>query len=298
MSNSKKNSGNSKISFFGELSMMSVMGTIGLIALVIACFAFYGFMCSSPSKKVRVDDDAGIFTSGEIRELEEMAERLSRKEDINVIIVTTRDKGRGYSNSDDDCAEYAGDYYADTCIKTSLVNNSGICIFIDLTLDSPGNRFFWIYTYGTAYFAIDDDECYELFASQRSLLRDEEYFEAISNIMDDLDDYDYESTAAVTFFCLIIPAGLALLITAIATSARRIDKKPESKTYSTPDSSITLKDKVIKTRKIRHESSSGGAEAADASDPRLISDVFEVLKSFNALCFDVSVLNEDHRYEA
>lgn len=259
MSNTKKDSkGSNKISFFGELSMMSIMGTAGLIALVIACFAFYGFMSSSPSKKVRVDDDADIFTSREISELEDMAERLSRAEDINVVIVTTRDKGRGYSNSDEDCAKFAGDYYSRTCIKTSLVNNSGICILIDLTLDSPGNRFFWIYTYGTAYFAIDDDECYELFSSQRNLLGNEEYFDAISNIMDDLRDYNYESTALVTFFCLIIPAGLALLITAIATTPRSLDKKPESKFYQTPDSSIVLNDRVTKTRKIRHESSSGG----------------------------------------
>ena len=254
---SKKTADN-KISLFGEMSMMSVMGTIGLIALVIVCFAFYGFMSSSPKKRVSVVDDADVFTSRELRDLQDMAEDLSRSEDINVVIITTRDKGRGYSNSDEDCAQFAEDYYADTCIKTSLVNNSGVCILVDLTLDSPGNRFFWIYAYGTACFAIGEDECYELFNSQRSALSDQEYYEALSNILDKLDKYDYQSTALVTFLCLIVPALLAWAITAIATVPRNLDKKPESKVYETPESSLVLDDRVTRTRRIKHESSSGG----------------------------------------
>lgn len=256
MSTSKKN--NNKISLFGEMSMMSVTASILLILLVVACVAFYIFMSSSPKKKVRVDDDAQIFTSSEERELQELAEDLSEDKDINVIIVTTRDKGRGYSNSDEDCARYAGDYYADACIKTSLVNNSGICIFIDLTIDEPGQRFFWIYTYGTAYFAIDDDECTSLFQSQRSRLSEGDYYGALTRIFDDLEDYDYESVAPMTFFCLIIPAILSLFITWVATSPKGLDKKPASKNYMIPCEGLKLSDKVTKTRKIRHESSSGG----------------------------------------
>ena len=256
MSTSKKN--NNKISLFGEMSMMSVTASILLIILVVACVAFYVFMSSSPKKKVRVDDDAQIFTTSEERELQELAEDLSEDKDINVIIVTTRDKGRGYSNSDEDCARYAGDYYADACIKTSLVNNSGICIFIDLTIDEPGQRFFWIYTYGTAYFAIDDDECTALFQSQRSSLSEGDYYGALTRIFDDLEDYDYESVAPMTFFCLIIPAILSLFITWVATSPRGLDKKPASKNYMIPCEGLKLSDKVTKTRKIRHESSSGG----------------------------------------
>lgn len=252
----KKNG--SGISLFGEMSMMSVTASILLVVLVTACVAFYAFMSSSPKKKVRVDDDAGIFTSGQERELEELASELSEDKDINVIIITTRDKGRGYSNSDEDCAKFAGDYYADACIKTSLVNNSGICILIDLSLDEPGQRFFWIYTYGTAYFAIDDDECTSLFQKQRSRLSDCDYYGALTRIFDDLEDYDYESVAAVTFFCLIIPALASLFITWAVTSPRGLDKKPVSKKYSSGGEGLKLTDRVTKTRKIKHESSSGG----------------------------------------
>ena len=51
------------------------------------------------------------------------------------------------------------------------------------------------------------------------------------------------------------------------------------------------------------EADSPAAEAAtrveaEADSDLLPSDILEVLKSFNALCFDVSVLYEDHCYEA
>ena len=249
---------NKSVNIVREMGKMSVGSVIGLIVLVIACVAFYAFMSQSPSKKVIVDDDADIFSTSERHELEELAERLSREEDINVVIVTTRDKGRDYTNSDEDCEEFAGDYYADKCIKTSLVNNSGICILVDLTLDAPGQRFFWIYTYGTAYFAVDDDECTELFRDQKDLLSNGEYYEAISNILDDLRDYDYDNLGYVSFFSLIIPAILALFLTWIVTSPNSLDKKPESKHYSTGGSNIMLTDRVTRTRRIRHESSSGG----------------------------------------
>ena len=259
-SDKKKKQQEGKVSFFGEMSMLSVTATIGLVALVILCVAFYAFMSSSPSKKIRVDDDAGIFTRSQIGDLEDMARQLSRRKDINVVIVTTRDKGRGYSNSDEDCERFAADYYKKACIKTSLVNNSGICILIDLTIDEPGQRFFWLYTYGTAYFAVSDDECMSLFRSQKSLLSDGQYYDALENILDDLDGYDYRNTSSVTFFCLIIPAGLAFVITLICTASKGLDKKPQAKQYKTPESSLELSDKVTSVKRIYNppSSSSGG----------------------------------------
>lgn len=248
----------SKISLFGEMSMMSVAAVFGLFAVVVGCVAFYLFMSSSPKKHVTIDDNAGIFTNAEENELERMASRLSHNEDINVVVVTTRNKGRGYSNSDEDCARYAGDYYADECIRTSLVNNSGICILIDLTLDEPGQRFFWIYTYGTAYFAIDDDECVSIFSSQRSELSSGEYYQAIENILGKLSKYNYESYSAVAFFTLLIPAVLSFFITWIFTSPRALDKKPKSKEYEISSEGLHLSEKLIKTQRIKHESSSGG----------------------------------------
>ena len=167
-SDKKQKQQEGKVSFFGEMSMLSVTATIGLVALVILCVAFTHLCLPPLRKKIRVDDDAGIFTRSQIGDLEDMARQLSRRKDINVVIVTTRDKGRGYSNSDEDCERFAADYYKKACIKTSLVNNSGICILIDLTIDEPGQRFFWLYTYGTAYLRsvmMNACHCYDLVAS-------------------------------------------------------------------------------------------------------------------------------------
>ena len=81
MSNKKTNNkpANNKISLFGEMSMMSVAAIVCLIILVICCVAFYFYMSSSPKKHVVVDDDARIFTSEQEDELEELAERLSKR---------------------------------------------------------------------------------------------------------------------------------------------------------------------------------------------------------------------------
>ena len=158
---SKDKKKNNKVSIFGEMGMMSITAIVCMIAVVLGCVAFYLFMSSSPKKHVIVDDDAVIFTNAEENELERLASSLSTEEDINAVIVTTRDKGRGYTNSDEDCARYAGDYYADKCIKTSLVNNSGICIFIDLTIE--GIKFFkqFVIVKFKDYDSINDIEKYK-----------------------------------------------------------------------------------------------------------------------------------------
>ena len=89
---------------------------------------------------------------------------------------------------------------------------------------------------------------------------DGQYYDAIENILDDLDGYDYRNTSSVTFFCLIIPAGLAFVITLICTASKGLDKKPQAKQYKTPESSLKLSDKVTNVKRIYNppSSSSGG----------------------------------------
>lgn len=246
-------------SFFGELNLMSLTATIGLVVLVIVCFVFYGLMSSSPKKKVMVVDDAEIFTENQIEELESSAKQLSKKKDINVVIVTTRDKGNKYTNSDEDCAKFAGDFYKKNCIKTSLVNNSGICILVDLTEDEPGRRFFWLYTYGTAYFAVSDDTCSDIFRSHKSDLSEQKYYEALEGILYDLDDYHYQNTAVVNFICLILPAALAALITSATMRAKKMDVRPASRVYKGDASSVKSNDIITKTEKIYTPQSSGSS---------------------------------------
>ena len=248
-----------KLSVFSELNGASIGVGIGLICVIIASIVFYVFMNLSPAKHVKVVDDADIFTSEELEDITDAAKKLSKDKDINVVIVTTRDKGKGYTNSDDDEKRFAEDFYNDNVKTVPLQNNSGVCILIDLTLDEPGQRFFWLYTYGTAHFAVDDDDCYSLFRHYYTELGSAEYGTAVNGIVNDLRGYEYTNYAPIVFFTIIIPVGLALVITLIATPARKLDKRPAISTYMGDKSNLVEKyDKFIRRRVVHIESSSGG----------------------------------------
>ena len=258
MSNSKTK--NTKLSIWSELSGASIGVGIGLLVLVIFAIGFYVFMNLSPAKKVRVDDHAEIFTEAEEKELMELASKLSSDKDINVVIVTTRNKGDGYTNSDADCARYAGDYYMRNVNTVPLQNNSGVCILVDLSIDEDGQRFFWLYTYGTAHFAVSDDNCSRLFYNNKELLGRKEYAHALSNILDSLGNYSYQGYGAIVFFTIIVPVLAGLLITKIATPSRKLDPVPAMSTYSVTDSMKAIQNTdIFKYRTVvRMESSSSG----------------------------------------
>ena len=255
----KKNT-SQKISIWSELSGASIGVGIGLLITVIIAIVFYIFMNLSPAKKVRVDDFAEIFSEQEEKELYDLAADLSKTKDINVVIVTTRNKGDGYTNSDADCAKYAGDYYMRNVNTVPLQNNSGICILVDLTIDKDGQRFFWLYTYGTAHFAVSDDECSSLFYSNKELLGRAEYAQALTNILFKLNDYSYKGYGAIVFFTLIIPILGAWIITKLATPSRRLDPAPATSYYKNKNSnnSVTGEDKFLRKTVVRMESSSSG----------------------------------------
>lgn len=248
----------SKLSVFSELNGASIGVGIALICIIIVSIVFYVFMNLSPAKSVVVKDDADLFTSEELEDIEDAAKKLSKDKDINVVIVTTRDKGKGYSNSDEDEKKFAEDYYMDHVKTVPLQNNSGVCILIDVTLDAPGQRFFWLYTYGTAHFAVDDDDCYQLFKNYIVELGNGEYGFAVEGITKDLEHYSYTNYAPIVFFTLIIPIGLALLITSMASPKRRLDKVPAISVYSGAGANIVEKFDKFKNRKVVHMSSDSG----------------------------------------
>ena len=248
-----------KLSVLSELNGASIGVGIALICIIIAGIVFYVFMNLSPKKTVKVVDDAGLFTSEEFDNIEDAAKKLSKEKDINVVIVTTKDKGSKYSNSDADEKRFAEDYYMKSVKTVPLQNNSGVCILIDITLDYQGGRFFWLYTYGTAHFAVSDDECMNLFRKHLDELGSGEYGTAVEGITKELDNYSYQSYGAIVFFTIFVPLGLSVLGTNIAAPKRRLDKVPFIGTYSQPGSNVVDKtDSFLKKKVIHHESSSSG----------------------------------------
>ena len=262
--NTKRN--NQKISIWSELSGASIGVAIGLLVIVILAIVFYIFMNLSPAKRVKIDDSANIFTKSQETYIEGLVKNLSRDKDINVVVVTTRDKGRGYGNDDDSCKKFAEDYYMKNVNTVPLQNNSGICILVDLTIDEDGQRFFWLYTYGTAHFAVSNDECQELFYKNKEYLGRGEYATAISNILKSLNDYSYKGYGAIVFFTMIIPVILAMIITKLATPSRKLDPAPAASYYriSAP-TAVAGSDTFLRQTVVRIESSSSGGGGGGSS---------------------------------
>ncbi|MCR5274724.1 MAG: TPM domain-containing protein [Clostridiales bacterium] len=122
-----------KKSLWGELNALSGVALAVIAGIVILSIAAFIFMNRIPPKRTKIIDDAGIFSSEEYADLEDAAEKLKDDNDINVVVVTTRDNPNG--TDDSDCRKYAANVYKKYCIHTSMQDNSGICILIDLTLD-------------------------------------------------------------------------------------------------------------------------------------------------------------------
>ena len=248
-----------KLSVLSELNGASISVGIALICIIIASVVFYVFMNLSPKKTVKVVDDADLFSSEQLDDIEDLAKKLSKEKDINVVIVTTDNKGAGYTNSDDDEKRFAEDYYMKSVKTVPLQNNSGVCILIDITLDYKGGRFFWLYTYGTAHFAVSDDECYSIFRNHLDQLGSGDYGNAVKGIVTELGGYEYQNFGPVVFFTIIVPVILSFFATMIASPKRRLDRLPAISTYSIPGTNIIDKnDKFLSKRVIHHESSSSG----------------------------------------
>lgn len=250
-----------KKSIMAELNAVSI-GLISLmVAIIILCTGIYILMNTHADKYVFVNDEAKIFTPEEIRTIKRNAQRLSDDKDINVVIFTTKHNGFGYSDDNDDYARVASDMYKSECIDSSFRDNSGIVIMIDLTEDAPGRRFFWIYTYGTAYFTLDDDECNSIFGRYRRDLTEERYSRTVNNILDDLDGYNWHGGGVIFtyFLSLVVPLAAAFVLTIIFFRKNKLDKRPDTAHYRQGFVNLGTSDKFRnRTVTVTYSSSGGG----------------------------------------
>ena len=256
-----------KKSMWGEFTLLSTGVLIIFIVLCILSVGLYLFLSIPTPKKVVVDDHAGIFTTDEEVMLTDYAQKLKKDKDINVIIVTTRNKNKDidsytrYTDSDEDCNRFAADYYAQECQAIRIRDNSGICILVDLTIDRAGMRYFRMFTNGTAYFAVSNDECDYIFRRYKAQLSDEKYYDSIAGVLQDLRKYDFNSFGYVSLVCLGVPFIIALLITLAGLRKGRLDAAPKYKEYLEGATDVAahetfLRQKVVVT--YDSDSSGGG----------------------------------------
>ena len=251
-----------KRSMWAEFSLLSSGMLIALVVMCVVCIAGYIFMAIPPAKKVVIDDNMDLFSAAEEKEIKAAATKLSKAKNLNIVVVTTNDKNHDmkgsykYSNSDEDCDKFAADYYKDKCVDHTLKDNSGFLVLIDLTIDEPGQRYIRIFTNGSAFYTVNNDECVSILYSFRSDLQDE-----LIGIFNKLGNYTYANYALTAFISIFVPALIALFASAITLRKGKLDPAPKYQQYlegkgDLETSETFLRQKVIVT--YDSDSSSGG----------------------------------------
>lgn len=199
-----------KTSAFSEFSVLSAGILAVVVVLAVLAVLFYAFMMRPPVKTYAIEDGAGLFSKTEEKKIAGLAKNLKDKKQINVIIVTTDDKGAGYVNDDEGSASFAADKYSELAHSQSFKDNSGVLILIDMQ-----NRYVYVYTYATAHAAVSNEECLQMTANVSPLLTDAKYSPAVESLIEQISDNDFFSGALVMVYVLYIAGPLAIVAVAV-----------------------------------------------------------------------------------
>ncbi len=249
-----------KLSIFAELSALSAV-VVGLLVIgAIAALAFYIWMAVPPPKVYKIADYADLYSDEEEDALLSVMKTISRNRDINVMVVTTDDKGSGYSpNSDSESARYAQDQFKELTGFETFRDNSGILILHDTS-----HRYFYIATYGTAKASITDAECTGITGRQVPLLREGENAKAVLQSLEEIKAHNFSSGLLlftyVSFF--VGPLLVVALVIWIMAHRKRTKITVNYKTYyDAKNSEITGDEDIFERQKVSvtyHSSGSSG----------------------------------------
>lgn len=223
--------------------MVKKLSTLTAALLVVVLF-----LCGvCGGADTRVFDYAELFSSSEEQTIQSEVDRLRKKFDIDIVILTSYDVE--YSE-DDNVAEknsvaYADDFYDRNGFGTGS-DNSGFVFFIDMS-----NRMPTISTCGSVIDIVTDSRLEALFDSCSSSLRYGDYSQAVLNVLEQLEvflkkgvpegqyRYDAETGQIITTGHLrlegdevavaVMAALLAAIIPVISVSAKY---KLKGSTYS------------------------------------------------------------------
>lgn len=205
-----------KTSALSEFSVLSAGILAAVIILVVVSIAVYVFMMRPPVKTSAVEDSAGLFSQTDKREIANLAGNLSREKQINVIVVTTTEKGGAYAQSDEGSRSFSEDKYKTLSHSQSFKDNSGVLILIDME-----NRYVYIYTYATAHAAVTDGECTQMTDSVIPLLKNQQYAKAIESLIAKISNNDFLSGALVAVYALYIAGPVLIAVAVIYFVGRR-----------------------------------------------------------------------------
>lgn len=123
--------------------------------------------CSFTAAKTYVCDNAGLLSGDEQAEMQEEAEKLSAKLEIDVVLATTAD-ARGM-NTDD----YIEAFYQE--MGFGYEGKGGSCLMLLIDMD---NRQYWYLTTGKAQSEYSDSEIEKMYDKILDDMRDGEYYDA------------------------------------------------------------------------------------------------------------------------
>lgn len=247
-----------KKSAFAEFSKLSGFLVVLFSILFIISIALYIFIAIPPEKTSVVKDDAGLLSRDEVLYLEDYAEDISRKKDINVIIVTTDEKGRNYSNSEQGSEAFASDQYSKLARTSVLKDDSGILLLIDMEL-----RYYFIYTYGTVHASITNSECERIAQAHVSLLQSDRHFDALESTLGEVESYNYRSVALILLYIgyFVLPMLIVVIVAWVVVRRKRSKITVDYSTYKDQSKSKIIEERdefVRQTVTVTYASSSSG----------------------------------------
>ncbi|MBQ7415790.1 MAG: TPM domain-containing protein [Oscillospiraceae bacterium] len=239
-----------------------------LIVLLVSCLLTVSLAVTAAAAggSPKIVDNANLLTSYEETSLEEKAEALVEKYEMDVVILTVK------STNAEDITAYADDYF-DYYGYGIGSDYSGVLLVL-----SMAEREWAISTCGETIDALSDYAQDQIMDEVTPMLGSEDYYEAFSTYLDLLDEELAASTQELNIFQRII---ISLVIGAIAGGITILVMRSKMKTVRRQSAAVDyvkqgsyyLRDQrdiylYSRTSRVRKQSSSGGTSTHRSSSGR------------------------------
>lgn len=233
-------------------------------------------------KEQYVYDYAGVYDEDEEEELQELCEKIGKKLDLDIIILTSSDLGFGDDYASDSVIDSYERQYAETFYLSGGYDD-GILYLLDLDYDG-----IYVTRSGMAEVYIDDDDNEEILDEIWDDFLDYDYYYAAEDFVDAVNDIvgkrlkDDEIVKAHKenlftglknpFTCILIGTVIGIIVVIVALVSSGTHMKAGSRTYMKNGSFRILQrfDRYTHTttRSYKVESSSGGGSGGISSSHR------------------------------
>ena len=266
-----------------------------IISVMLMAFIFPGFTYNYKEyeydkdfgfgeidKEQYVYDYAGVYDEDEEEELQEICEKIGKKLDLDIIILTSSDLGFGDDYASDSVIDSYERQYAETFYLSGGYGD-GILYLLDLDYDG-----IYVTRSGMAEVYIDDDDNEEILDEIWDDFLDYDYYYAAEDFVDAVNDIvgkrlkDDEIVKAHKenlftglknpFTCILIGTVIGIIVVIVALVSSGTHMKAGSRTYMKNGSFRILQrfDRYTHTttRSYKVESSSGGGSGGISSSHR------------------------------